>query len=289
MSTEDTSSERPTAHTASARPGQQASEGQAIEPLTRHNAEGQQLERLPDVEQQIRQAVALDPAQLRQRVAIAEESAPGYLKPEVLVYLVRRAHRVGDQALLNDLTVSLLARCTAVLRRRLGALGAAAFQEGSDDFAAQLFEHILDGDRGDFLQVRFWVVVERLAITVFSGLVRERRHAGQTVPLSSIAGYEPEAEEFGPQVRPDAAENLVAPSDEDVVISNDLIREALSRVQEPYRTAYLLRYYAGWPIEDQDPNVPTISRKFGVDPRTIRNWLKRAQAALQAWLGEQDR
>ena len=74
-----------------------------------------------------------------------------------------------------------------------------------------------------------------------------------------------------------------------MVISSDLIRDALSRVKEPYRTAYLLRNYAGWPIEDQDPNVPTISRKFGVDPRTIRNWLKAVEDELQSWRGEQER
>jgi transposase-like protein len=33
--------------------------------------------------------------------------------------------------------------------------------------------------------------------------------------------------------------------------------------------------------------VRTISRHFGVDPRTIRNWLHRADEALGQWRGEQ--
>lgn len=260
---------------------------EAIEPLTRRNAAGQVLQRLPDVEDQIRDALALDAGQIGQRAAIAEESTPGYLKSEVLVYLVRRARRAGDLALLHDLTVAVLGRCTGVLRRRLGGLGAAALEEGSAAFAAQLFERLLDGDRGDFLQVRFWVVVENMAISTFDRLVRERRHAGQTIPLSSIAGYDQAADDVESHQTADAAQ-LVAAFDEDVVITNDLLRDALSRINEPYRTAYLLRHYAGWPIEDHDPTVPTISRKFGVDPRTTRNWLKRADNALQAWRGEQD-
>ena len=39
----------------------------------------------------------------------------------------------------------------------------------------------------------------------------------------------------------------------------------------------------GWPVEDRDPNVPTISRYFGKTSRTIRNWLAQAEERLAAW------
>lgn len=71
------------------------------------------------------------------------------------------------------------------------------------------------------------------------------------------------------------------------MISADQIRDALSRIDEPYRSVFVLRHYFGWPTEDRFPNTRTISRHYGVDPRTIRNWLKKADQALEQWRGEQ--
>src|SRR5206468_1461828 len=99
-----------------------------------------------------------------------------------------------------------------------------------------------------------------------------------------VAGYDHASEEDRRQVQ---APELSTPSDESLVITNDLLRDALSHVREPYRTAFLLRHVAEWPTEDQDPTVQTISKYFGKDPRTIRNWLQRAEEALQQWRGEQ--
>ena len=70
-------------------------------------------------------------------------------------------------------------------------------------------------------------------------------------------------------------------------IDRVLIKAALHQLEEPIRSAYLLRHHQGWPIEDKDPNVRTISRHFGKTPRTIRNWLSRADELLEAWRGEQ--
>lgn len=65
-----------------------------------------------------------------------------------------------------------------------------------------------------------------------------------------------------------------------------LLGDGLRALSEPYRAAFILRYYAGWPIQDRDPTVPTISRHFGKDPRTIRNWLAKAEEELERWRGE---
>jgi len=61
--------------------------------------------------------------------------------------------------------------------------------------------------------------------------------------------------------------------------------DGLNSIEEPYRTVFVLRYYHGWPTEDDDPTVPTISRYFNKTPRTIRNYLRRADDALVAWRG----
>src|SRR5207253_1635233 len=105
------------------------------------------------------------------------------------------------------------------------------------------------------------------------------RQIGRTqnsVPLSAIAGYaEGERPDRAPSVSAVDGKRLTQPSDEDAILDHHVIRDALSRIPEPQRSAFALKHYYGWPIEDQDPNVRTISRQFGVDPRTIRNWLKR--------------
>jgi len=43
----------------------------------------------------------------------------------------------------------------------------------------------------------------------------------------------------------------------------------------------------GWPIEDRDPNVMTISKYFGKTSRTIRNWIAEAEKQLAAWRDEE--
>jgi len=260
----------------------------ATEPLTRRNADREVYRREPAVEQQIAAALGLDPAALLARAQIADEAATEFLKEECLVYLIRRAQREGQIQIANDLSAVLLRRCAALIQRRLGSLGREGLEDGFDDLAEQLFGRILDlrSDRGDFLQVRFWIALERLAIRAYDQRVRETNRARRTVSLAELAGYDCD-DELNHTILTRESAAVATPSDDAFVIQNDLIRDAVSRIEPPYRTAFLLRYFAGWPIEHQDPSVRTISRHFGRDPRTIRNWLRRAEEALQQWRGEQ--
>ena len=65
-----------------------------------------------------------------------------------------------------------------------------------------------------------------------------------------------------------------------------LTDEALALLEPNVRTAFLLRA-EGWPVEDRDPSVPTISRLFGKTSRTIRYWLAQADEQLAAWRAEE--
>ena len=257
-----------------------------VEPLTHRNLDGAVYRRDPAVEQQLAEATRLPPSQWRARADIADKTAAGYLQEEALVYLLRIAHRQSEAAVASDLSEALLRRCGRFIYGHLTKLGNETADEGYSEVVAQLFERILDldSDRGDFYQVRFWPALEKLAIRAFQRLLKERKRGQQTISISDVAGYDDDADEDRRVVQ---APELATPSDESFVITNDLVRDALTRVGEPYRTAFLLRHYAGWPTEDQDPAVQTISKYFKKDPRTIRNWLKRAEEALQQWRGEQ--
>jgi hypothetical protein len=50
----------------------------------------------------------------------------------------------------------------------------------------------------------------------------------------------------------------------------------------------MLRHRDGMEIENKDPDVMTISKRFGRRPRTIRNWLRGAEEKLQELQGGQE-
>ncbi len=261
-----------------------------VEPLTHHNADGVVYQRDTVVERQIAEALGLPADRLQGRAMVSDQGDPGYLKEECLVYLIRHQHRAGERSLVSALAEALLRRCAKKIKKHLNSLGTEAVEEGYSDVVEQLFSRILDldSDRGDFLQVRFWPALEKLAVRAYDRQLKLNKRAQRAVPISSLAGYDhDEDDESERVVRSRGGLETASPSIEAMVIGDDLIREALDRIEEPYRSAFLLKYHAGWPIEDQDPNVQTISRQFGKDPRTIRNWIKKAKEDLELWRGEQ--
>ena len=254
------------------------------EPLTRRNAGGDVYQRLATVDRQIQEVLKLDPEELRRRLEVRDEAAPDFLKEESLVYLIRYYRKVGNRQHVNDLSTCLVKRCAKLTYGRLGSLGADARDDGYSEVVEELFARILDldSDRGDFLQVRFWVVLERLTVNVF------RKQVNQ-VELESTGDYDQETidsliQQGAVVVVPTTFASRSAESE---AIDKVLIEAALHQLEEPLRSAYLLRHYWSWPIEDQDPSVQTISQHFGKTPRTIRNWLSRADESLEAWRGEQ--
>ena len=250
------------------------------EPLTkRKKADGKIYRRQAVVDRQIREALKLDHKELRRRSEIRDEESPDYLKEESLVYLIRHYHKVGNQRVVNDLSKSLLYhRSAKYIYKRLGSLRGDLRDEGYSNVVAELFSRIIDlrSDRGDFLQIRFGLCLKRLTVQVFRKQLNQLKLERNSIPLTSLEGYD--VEETNPLVRPRSIELEV--------IEKDLIRAALSQLKEPLRSAYLLRYYENWPIEDQDPNVQTISRHFNKTPRTIRNWFTEAEKCLEAWREE---
>ena len=83
--------------------------------------------------------------------------------------------------------------------------------------------------------------------------------------------------------------DMIIPGEENLFSSFDefnLAKQALGTIKEPFRTAFILRYFEDWPIESNDPDQPTISKFFGKTSRTIRYWLQKAETALEKWRGE---
>ncbi|MBV9357239.1 MAG: hypothetical protein JO023_17145 [Chloroflexi bacterium] len=259
----------------------------AIEPLTRRNADGELYRRDLVVEQQIEDALRLTCHELIIRASVIDKSAAGYLKEETLVHLIRRGRRQHQPDLVSDLSLVLLRRCTPLVNRRLSSLSKEALADAYAETVASLFEQILnlESDRGDFAQVRFWVIVERLVVRAFDKQVWEANRARQVIYLS-------EAEDDECDDQPNGGYTLETCTNgegdqhslEATIIERESLREALSLIEDRrHRTAFLLRYVAGWPIEANDPSERSISRHFDVSARTIRTWLHLAKEALGQW------
>ncbi len=267
---------------------EQHSEG--LQPLTHRTKSGMLLQRDPDVDAQISSALAFPAQELLNRARQADSKASGFLKEEALVYLTRAYRREGDNAMVNALSEALLRRCNEFIYSHLGGLGMTAMEEGHLEVVERLFRQILDvtSDRGDFLQVRFWSGLERLTISAFRKQLRQVNiQRKKQVPLSDVAGYDPE----GGEEQDDEGKTGSVPSKAiiDSTPSSDrlaLAKEALLTLEENVRKAYILHHEAGWQIDSKDPNEPTLSKYFKTTPRTIQNWLTKAEKALEEWRGQ---
>lgn len=252
-----------------------------VESLTRCNCQGVRYQRNAAVEAQIKVALALDTPDLVARACLSDATDPHYLQEETLAYLTRRAHRAGDDDMVNGLVEVFVERCTRFLKGQLAALGRDQLQEAVAEVIADLFELLAepdDSDRGDFLQVRFWVVVKRLGIAAFNRAVAESRRNSLLVALEPTgAASEDELD------RPIEIADAVTPAAD----TRLLIDEALASLDPNLRQAYVMKV-EGWPVEDRDPTLMTISKYFGKTSRTIRNWISEAEKQLEDWRNQEE-
>jgi len=255
-----------------------------LEPLTRRNRAGELYTRLPAVETQIRAALGLDPAALYARARISDRTGVDYLQEECLAYLVRDAFRRGEHERFSTLTSILLRRCVPWLRAGLFELGVQ--EQDLDELSQKLVSKMItdltsDDGRGDFFQVRFWVPLKKerwsLADQYKGAVRRARRH----VSLSDPVGDKGDADDGSAIVRAD-----VIPSRDDVARSAEAridMAKALASIHDPRHRQAWVMYNNGWQIDAKDPAEPTISKRFGVTEKTVRLWLRQAQAELKSW------
>jgi DNA-directed RNA polymerase specialized sigma24 family protein len=227
-----------------------------IRPLTRIVGERVYC-RSAEVEAQIASALMLDRAELCQRAQQHRHTQPEYLSPECLVYLIREFMGRGDEEMVSTLCECLIRRSNTQIYKHLGTLDAESVEESYREVMTELFSRILDleSDRGDFLQVRYWVAVKRLAISAYRKRVRLLEQGRKTDPLSTLPGEkEPGDSEDG---RTQRATRV--PWIDDALSADDrlLIAEALSQLSGPVQEAFFLAHVEELPIESKDPTTMT--------------------------------
>jgi DNA-directed RNA polymerase specialized sigma24 family protein len=256
-----------------------------VQPLTHRNSDGNLYERLPEVTAQIERALQLDLETLLDQVRISESSSPLYIQEECIVYLIRHFRREKQDSLVNYLAEMLIGRIAITVKIGLRALYADNAADAYNELIFRLFDRILDvqSDRGDFLQVRFWRALKYLTISTYNDSAeREEQDRELEIATVSLPLDEDENEILNRTDSPWEAlpdKNLL-PEEQAI---QAIVIDRVNSLDEPYRTAFVLRYFMHLKLDSQNESELTLSRYFGKPSRTIYNWLTKAEKQLENW------
>lgn len=245
-------------------------ESPLVNPLTRRG-----YKRTKATQRQIADASALGSAELIARARERDEKAPDYMAAEALVYFIRRADGAGDDRTRDALIRELVQRCTVFFRGQFRGCSKEDREDLQGEVLTALVDDLLDpSNRGDFMQVRFWLYLKRKTIDASRVIFR---HSGDTESLDT--GFSGDTESEG-QTKLDAqADNRISP--EEVM----MLSEGIATLPPRLREVFLLRHYVGMKIgadnpADDAPKEMTLAQRYGRSGRTIHNWLKEAEAQL---------
>lgn len=246
-------------------------ETRAVRPLTKETRDGRVLKRRPEVESQIAAIEELgrfDPGRLGNR----ERGSAGYVYDETIVYLIRSARDSGDFGLIELLYVELDRRTNLVTRKFRNGFGVpqAEFEDFQQNVAMAILTKMLDtvGDSSDYMQVNFG---DYVVMAANSEARRYRRGDFRHLIFFEDMNRDEDAVPFEDTIadgRPDAERQLIA-------------AQMIGTLPEELIHLATLYYLDGWQIESKDDGLMTLSKLYGVDPRTIRNRLGRARKILE--------
>lgn len=242
------------------------------------------------VEKQIQSAIILTDEQIIANARIREKQADDYLQEEAIVYLIKMSKQEENENLYNALSNVLLERIGHQVKYYFRSFSQGLKEDAYNEFLARLFQQILRTDgKGDFFQVKFWLALNGLAVTVFRRFQsREQRERKLLDPgefserEENNDGEEDTDDDFVEPERLIPGENRWS-----LIEQWSLIEEAMQNLEGDVREAYFLHHFLGWQIETIDPNESSVSDHFGKTPKTIRNWFHKADATLEKkWRGD---
>lgn len=201
------------------------------------------------------------------------------LQEETLVYFLREYERRGESDIAWHIAEGLSERVSGHVARKLARWRLTP--EESDDCARDLFAALWEAlfsheAPAEFWEVRFWVCLDRRLWNLV-----EKRQAVRDNELrpgdasSEDADGDSAADEvsaFGRLVDSGAGPETLAEH-----------KEALALLTENERLAVYLCRVEGLPEESEDPQRVTAAKILGVTGRSVRNYLRRAEAKLREW------
>jgi len=247
---------------------------------------GNEYRRTKEVERQIRSSLALSDNEIIANANITDQHADNYLREEALVFLIRQSYQEQNQFLYDELFMILLGRCKEQISYRLRSLEVSLKEDALSEVNAKLIENVLrDDGKGDFLEVRFWVVLNRLAIDVFRQFIHSDNDDHEYLEAEAFSEYDPIQQDEKDTI---LDLNQLVPGEQrwSLVEKGNLVEDALQSLSPHIRQAFILFYYLDWPIDSKDEKLPTISKYFGKTGKTIQNWLYEAKESIEKWRGD---
>jgi len=211
---------------------------------------------------------AQPPTEFWRRAAITDFRDRDCPRLESLVYLLREFHRRGERDAAWRIIEILERRIAGTVTRylaRIYGLSVDQREEIIDDLVCTLYAEWLSAEPAhEFWEVRFQICLKRKMIDVVE---RHRRVMENEVSLSKP--------EDGEEETPDPLEQMPDYAAMDPQTAA-IVMAALDSLEEPQRTAFYLYYAQQWSEE-------SIARYLEVTDRSVRNYLRRAEASLAKW------
>ena len=192
--------------------------------------------------------------------------------PETLVHGIRRLNRAGRTAEAQAMADLLVERVAPLVARIAYAQAVPAGDR--EDLAqmalTQMWQEVYDSaPQHEFWEVHFAHMVRLSCGEAAERLRRQRRHER---PFKRAVSDEGDAwSEEDSLADPQALEPVL------------LLPEALAQLEGNVRRALYLKSL-GYKERSKDAGEPTISSLLGVSDRTVRNYLRAAEAILRPWL-----
>ncbi len=262
-------------------PPEKPASGQEVRPLTRVRKDnGAAYSREKGVDSQIQELCGLSERSRQQRLLqTAERGSAERLQEETLVYFLREYDGRGQADTAWHIAEGLVERVAGHVARKLARWRLTP--EESDDCARDLFAALWESlfsreASAEFWEVRFWVCLDRRLWNLVEKRQAVRDHELRPGDSSAEDGdsdaVTDEVSAFGRLVDSGPSPETLAEH-----------KEALALLTGNERLAIYLCRVEGLPEESEDPNRMTAAKILGVTGRSVRNYLRRAEAKLHEW------
>lgn len=203
---------------------------------------------------------------------------------EAISYFVMRTPR-GDEQAFTEMLQELVRRGIRIARRELRGMDRSAAADILEDVEFRLLELLLSKQpsyKREFLEMSFAKAIELYTLNRVRDYLRS--------PLGGRAARMKQTDEDGEKV--DEPLELLASGDpgphdallclRDTNERHRLLRIACQAVSDRrILKAMVLHHGYGWPIESNDPKIPTLVRHFQITERQIRRWLTEGMRAMR--------
>jgi hypothetical protein len=273
-----------------------------IDSLTKKTKAGKSYYRDAQIDAAIQGSYALSETEIISRAKIQDTAAPNYMISEVLVYRLRQANKDGNRAFVNELSGPFLLRCQKLLRAKVPWLAEAAFEDLVSESMQLLFGKLFrDGDAADFFEARFNKAFEKLCIDAQRAILRHNRGS---ISKEDVGDYDrDDSSGDSDSSESDKIDVKFERFDEETIAAETLrpdekleekeeresLKQRYSNLRDRIRTeltpeeqaVVILHYELDMKIGSDNPEEFTIERFLKKDRRTVRTYLRRAEAKLR--------